>query len=258
MGSMDDKVAMTGDGQPAVAVPTPVPDPDRSGPAAPILAEEIPAEAVADEPETVAGRKSPLRRCIGSGRVGDKAGMVRFVVSPDGLLAPDLEETLPGRGLWLTADPTLVEKALSKGLFAKAARRAVKVPDDLPGMLRRLMRRRLLGLIGIARKGGGALAGFEKVQAALRSGVIGRPGGAGQKSVGLWLEACDGSDDGRTKLHGLAQARGIRLIDLFGRAELGAALGRDEAVHVVLAAGPLASQIRREVERLSALGGAGS
>lgn len=251
MVAVDDQAERSGDGRTAADAAS-MPE------ARAMVPEELAPEAMADEPESVAGRKSPLRRCIGSGRVGDKAGMVRFVIAPDGMLVPDLEETLPGRGLWLTTDPALVEKALSKGLFAKAARRAVKAPDDLPGMVRRLMRRRVLALIGIARKGGGALAGFEKVQAALRSGIIGRPGGAGQKSVGLWLEACDGSDDGRTKLYALAQALGVPLIDLFDRTELGAALGRDEAVHVVLAAGPLATQIRREVERLSALGGAGS
>lgn len=217
---------------------------------------ELDAEAQADEPEAVAGRKSPLRRCIASGKVQDKAGMIRFVIGPDQQVVPDVDETLPGRGLWLTAEAGLVEKALAKGLFAKAARRGVRPVPDLLALTRRLIRRRALGLVGLARKGGGALAGFEKVQAALRAGVIGRAGGAGQKSVGLWLEACDGSDDGRTKLYALAQALGVPLVDVFDRSELGAALGRDEAVHVVLAAGPLAQQVRREVARLSALGGA--
>lgn len=216
---------------------------------------ELDAEAQADEPEAVAGRKSPLRRCIASGKVQDKAGMIRFVIGPDQSVVPDVDETLPGRGLWLTAETALVEKVLAKGLFAKAARQGVKPVPDLLALTRRLIRRRALGLIGLARKGGGALAGFEKVQAALRSGIIGRSGGAGQKSVGLWLEASDGSDDGRTKLYALAQALGVPLVDAFDRSELGAALGRDEAVHVVIAAGPLATQMRREVERLSALGG---
>ncbi|MDG5495380.1 RNA-binding protein [Niveispirillum sp. BGYR6] len=247
MDAADNMTDQAGDGTgPVTVAPTPAYPP------------ELDAEAQADEPENVAGRKSPLRRCVATGRVGDKAGMIRFVVSPDGVLVPDVDETLPGRGLWLTADAKLVEKALTKGLFAKAARRAVKPVPDLPALLCRLVRRRALGLVGLARKGGGALAGFEKVQAALRSGCIGRSGGAGQKSVGLWFEASDGSDDGRTKLFALAQALGVPLVDVFDRSELGAALGRDEAVHVVLAAGPLAKQIRREVERLSALGGAGS
>ncbi|WP_044564265.1 DUF448 domain-containing protein, partial [Azospirillum sp. B4] len=50
------------------------------------------------EPEAVGGSKSPLRRCIASGVVGSKDGMIRFVVGPDGTVVPDVEETLPGRG----------------------------------------------------------------------------------------------------------------------------------------------------------------
>lgn len=219
-------------------------------PAPPGVPEVLPPEAQADEPEAVGGRKSPLRRCIASGRVQAKDHMIRFVLGPDGTVVPDLEETLPGRGLWLTADPALVEKALSKGLFAKAARRAVKVQPDLPALVRQLVRRRALDLVGLARKGGGAVAGFEKVQAALRTGRFGRG-----VAVGLWLEARDGSDDGRSKLRPLAQALSVPLVDLFDRAELGAALGRDEAVHAVLAAGPLAARLLREVDRVKALGG---
>lgn len=214
----------------------------------------VPAEEVdaGDEPEAVGGRHSPLRRCIATGTVGPKDGMVRYVVGPDGTVVPDVAESLPGRGLWLTADPALVEKALAKGLFAKAARRAVKVPPELLPTTAGLLRRRCLDLIGLARRGGGALAGFEKVQAALRSGQVGKAG-----RPGLWLEARDGAADGRGKLRGFAARAGVPLVMLFDRRELGEGLGRDEAVHAVLAAGPLTDRLRREVVRLAALEGSG-
>lgn len=216
----------------------------------PGVPEEIPPEAMGDEPEALGGKKSPLRRCIATGRVQEKDRMVRFVLSPDGDVVPDLEETLPGRGLWLTADPALVEKALSKGLFAKAARKSARPAPDLLPRLRAQVRRRALDLVGLARKGGGAIAGFEKVQAALRSGQFGKG-----IAVGLWLEARDGSADGRSKLRHLAEARSIPLVDAFDRAELGPALGRDDAVHAVLAGGPLTRRLLRELERLNGLGG---
>ncbi len=214
----------------------------------------VPAEQVeaGDEPEAVGGRHSPLRRCIATGVVGAKDGMVRFVVGPDGTVVPDVAETLPGRGLWLTADPALVEKAVAKGLFSKAARRTVKAPPELPSLTAGLLRRRCLDLIGLARRGGGALAGFEKVQAALRSGQVGKAG-----RPGIWLEARDGAADGRGKLGGFAARMGVPMVAVFDRRELGEALGRDEAVHAVLAAGPLADRLRREVVRLAALEGSG-
>ena len=201
------------------------------------------------EDEAVGGRASPLRRCIASGAVAPRDGMVRFVVAPDGSVVPDVEETLPGRGLWLTADPALVEKAVAKGLFSKAARRAVKASPDLLERTRTLVRRRCLELVGLARRGGQAVAGFEKVAMALRGGRVGKSGGG----IGLRLEASDGAADGRDKLTALAPD--VPMVDLFGRAELGPALGRDEAVHAVLGGGPLAARLLREAGRLADLTG---
>ena len=44
------------------------------------------------------------RRCIVTGDVQPKGGLIRFVVGPDGMVVPDLAEKLPGRGLWVSAD----------------------------------------------------------------------------------------------------------------------------------------------------------
>ncbi|MEC4592722.1 MULTISPECIES: RNA-binding protein [Nitrospirillum] len=218
---------------PQVSGPAMTPDPD-----APLLPE--------GEAEAVGGAKSPLRRCIASGVVGEKDGMIRFVVGPDGTIVPDVEETLPGRGLWLTADPALVEKAVAKGLFAKAARRSVRTPADLGAQVSGLLRRRCLDLVGLARRGGQAVAGFEKVAAALRAKAIGTRSG-----IGLRLEASDGAADGRSKLDALSP--GIPVVDIFDRGELGMALGRDDAVHAVVGAGPLVQRLQREADRLRAL-----
>lgn len=204
----------------------------------------------ADEPEVLGGKKGSLRRCVASFAVSPRDHMVRFVVGPDGSLVPDVEESLPGRGLWLTADPAMFEKAVARNAFAKAARRAVRVEKDLAARTVALLRRRCLELIGLACRGGGAVAGFEKVQAALRSGRFGK-----SAVPALWLEAADGAADGRAKLAPLAAAAGVPLVAVLDRRELGLALGRDEAVHAVLARGPLTARVLREFGRLAALAG---
>jgi ribosomal protein L7Ae-like RNA K-turn-binding protein len=51
------------------------------------------------------------------------------------------------------------------------------------------MNSRCLDLIGLARRSGAAVAGFEKVRAALAAG-----------DVALLVAASDGADDGREKL----------------------------------------------------------
>jgi len=228
-------------------VPHPARAPDFTAGTLDVPAEAAP-ETAAGEPEVLGPRRSPLRRCIASGRVQGKDLMVRFVVGPDGTLVPDVAETLPGKGLWLTADREVVEKALAKKLFARAARRTVTAAPDLRDRLTLLLRRRALDLLGLAARGGGVVAGFEKVQAALRSG---RLAPRSPHVPGLWLEAVDGAADGRAKLAPLASARGLAPVAAFDRAELGAALGRDMAVHVLLAAGPLADGLGRELRRMT-------
>ena len=125
--------------------------------------------------------KPPLRKCIVSGAARPKTEMFRFVIGPDGKVVPDLVERLPGRGLWLSAERDMVNTACAKGLFAKAARRMVKVPADLEEALEGLMVRRCLDLIGLARRAGDVVQGFEKARARFRSG-----------KGGVLLQASDG------------------------------------------------------------------
>jgi hypothetical protein len=180
-----------------------------------------------------------------------KAQLLRFVVAPDGTLVPDLAERLPGRGLWLQARQDMMAKACARNLFAKAAKRHVRVPDDLPRQVEALALRRCLDLLGLARRAGVVVAGFEKVKAALRGG-----------EVGVLVQADDAADDGRQKIQALARAVGaravgsqVRVLQFCGAADLGAAVGREAAVHVGIAPGRFAEGLIQEVQRLAGLRG---
>lgn len=190
--------------------------------------------------------RDPLRRCILTGTVQPKDGMIRFVVGPDGAVVPDLEGSLPGRGLWLTAERAVVQKAVARKAFARAARRPVAVDADLADRLSTLLARRCLNVIGLARRAGQVVAGFEKVREALRAGRVGRSG-----SPAVLLAAGDGAADGRAKLRALAG--GLPVLEDFEAAALGAALGRDLVVHAVLARGSLADRLRIDAGRYAGL-----
>jgi hypothetical protein len=154
----------------------------------------------------VAGRVSTTdgcRRCVVAGAVMPRAALIRFVVSPEGVLVPDIGAELPGRGLWLSARRDIIEMAVAGKQVARAARRNVIVPDDLAGRVEGLLARHCLELIGLARRAGEAVAGFEKVREWLRS----RPAGA-------LLAASDGAADGRGRLRGLAP--GLSVVDVRG------------------------------------------
>lgn len=205
------------------------------------------AQAACAAPDP-AEERGPLRRCVVTGAVQPKEGMIRFVVAPDGTVVPDLEERLPGRGLWLTSDRSALDKAVAKNIFSKAARRAVRAAPDLGERLERLLERRCLDQIGLARKAGQSVAGYEKVREALKTGRVGRGG-----APGLLLEASDGSVDQRGKIAALAPH--LPIVDLFDSAALAAALGRDHAVHAVMARGKLADGLARDAARLQGIRG---
>ena len=46
--------------------------------------------------------------------------LIRFVASPDDRIVADLACRLPGRGVWVTADRTLVAKAVKTKAFARS------------------------------------------------------------------------------------------------------------------------------------------
>ena len=204
------------------------------------------AEEIEREPHGAAGdddESGPLRRCLVTGESLPAETLVRFVLGPDGSVVPDLEGRLPGRGMWLSANRDVVNKALAKNAFARAARKPVNVPADLADRIEMLLARRCVELIGLARRAGQVTAGFDQVRAALAAVT-------GIGSAGVLVEAADGSGDGRSKLESLARGA-VTVVDTLTGEELGAAFGRDRFVHVLIAPGRLAERVQAEAKRLA-------
>lgn len=182
----------------------------------------------------------PLRRCIVTRETLPKEAMLRFVAGPEGALVPDVAGRLPGRGLWLSCAPGLLEQAMRKGAFPRAAKAQLRVPAELPAQVAELLRARLADSLGLARRAGQAVAGFQKVREALADG-----------RVALLLEAADGSPAERARLLGGHTPPVVLAL----RAEvLGRVFGRDIAAHVAVLKGRLAEVIAQDARRLSGLG----
>ena len=204
-----------------------------------ILAERTrPAAPPPPEPEDA----GPQRRCVVTRERQGKDAMVRLALAPDGRLVPDIEERLPGRGLWITARRDIVERAVTKRLLARAVGAEITVPPDLADRIQALLARRCLDLLGLARRAGQAVAGFEKVKAALERG-----------DVALLLQAADGSPEQRAKL--TPRGGAIPVVALFSGAELAEALGREVAVHVAVRKGGIADRLARDSARLAGFRG---
>jgi predicted RNA-binding protein YlxR (DUF448 family) len=191
-------------------------------------------------PATLA-QASRQRRDIVSGEVMEESRLIRFVAGPDGIVVPDLARKLPGRGLWVAANRTAVETAAKKGLFARAAKRRILAGPDLGGDVEGLLLKRLLAGLGLARKAGDLVTGFEKVNAAIISG-----------RAAFAVEATDGAEDGRRKIMGVfhRSPRPPELIGLFSSAELGLALGGENVIHTAFLAGRSAERWASEARRL--------
>jgi len=168
------------------------------------------------------------------------------VVGPDATIVPDVDERLPGRGLWVTADRAILARAVDKRLFGRGAHQAVQVDPDLAARVEALLARRCVDLLAMARRSGAAVAGLAKVRRALEAG---RPG--------LLLEASDGAADGRGRLRALAGDRPV--VAALTAAELAGAFGREHTVHgFVDSGGPgggLADRLRRDADRLAGFRG---
>lgn len=181
---------------------------------------------------------APCRRCIVSGESRETAALVRFAVGPDNQVVPDIAGSLPGRGIWVSADRDSVAAAVANRLFARAARRNVVVDEELPARVETLLRDRCIDLIGLARRAGGAVAGFDKVTAFLA-----------KNTAGVVFAASDAADGGRRKMQ--RGAAGVPLIEQLDRLELGRAFGRDQVVHAVVASGKIADSLLADARRLS-------
>jgi hypothetical protein len=183
------------------------------------------------------------RKCIVTGKVCDEAHLIRFVVSPDGEVTPDLAAKLPGRGMWVSADRKSLEQAVAKNHFSKAAKANVKASADLVARVEKLLARRMTDDMGMARRSGALVCGFDNVVRELD----------GAKPPAALVEASDGAADGRRKLVGSAKSRGLSpaLIDVLTSAEISLALGRENVIHAALKSGALAERLIFEARRLS-------
>lgn len=189
--------------------------------------------------------------------------MVRFVVGPDGTVVPDIAAKLPGRGYWVCATRQAVEKAVARHIFVKVAQRRVKeareaaikkagdggpplekllvkADPDLADQVEKLLSKSCLALLGLARRAGQLITGFDKVKEILR-----------RESDVVLLNAADGASDGVEKLQRIG--REAREINIFSRIELSLATGRENVVHAALLSGGIRDKLLIEIERLSGL-----
>lgn len=152
-------------------------------------------------------------------------------------MTPDLGAKLGGRGAWVSAERAMLERAIEKGLFARAFKSAAETPAGLIAAVEAGLERRALDALGLARRTGEAVAGFDQVKAALT-----------KDHVAALIAAADAGADGQAKLARIA--RGLPRIVGFPSTVLSAALGKAGVVHAALIKGAAATRFLTEARRL--------
>ena len=198
-----------------------------------------------------APRRARPRRDLASGKPAPRGLLVRFVVGPDRAVVPDIGRRLPGRGLWLSPRRDVLKMAAAgRGrLFARAAGGSVTVPQDLDRLVERLLVERVVSLLGLARRGGAAVAGFQRVHEFL-GGL--KPHG---DTPAVLFIAADASAPDRRRLKASVD---VVVSEVLTMAELGRAFGQDGSVFAAAAPGNVAREIDAEVGRLALLRAADS
>jgi hypothetical protein len=180
-------------------------------------------------------RSATMRMCAVTREVRPIGELIRFVVSPQGEVIPDLKRKLPGRGLWVSASRRTVAEAVRRNQFSRGFKREIRAAPTLPADTEALLVRSCTEALAMAAKAGQVVSGFSKVGGALE----------GREAAAL-IHASDGAADGIRKLDAIVrQKRGTSaespefpILDVLTSAELDLALGRSNVIHAALLAGP--------------------
>jgi uncharacterized protein len=184
-------------------------------------------------------RSATVRMCAVTRQVRPIDELIRFVVSPQGEVVPDLKRKLPGRGLWISASRQAVAEAVRRNQFGKGFRREVRPAAALAADTEALLVRSVVEALAMGAKAGQVVSGFSKVEDALRQRQA-------QAQIQALIHASDGAADGIRKLDALVrQNAGINdesnqfpVVTALTSEQLDLALGRSNVIHAALLAGP--------------------
>lgn len=201
--------------------------------------------AAADKAPQSDVRRSRTRLCAVTRETRDESELIRFVSGPDGVLVPDLKKKLRGRGVWVTANALMVQRAAQRGHFARGLKSKVVIPANLVEQIGEQLHQSVLRGLGLAKKAGYVVLGTDRIRQAIDS----------EELIAV-IHAIGASSDGTTKIdqklrHFLQDSpeNGI-ITGIFSSDELGLALGHTNVVHAALMESGVSRMVLRDIERL--------
>jgi uncharacterized protein len=185
-------------------------------------------------------KATPERSCVACRKANDKGSLLRFVLAPDGIVVPDLQQKLPGRGVYTCMKRACVQGAAQKKQFNRGFKTEVAPLDagELARQVGEKLESRIASYISLANKGGKVVSGSDQVMERLKQG-----------GAGILFVATDISVDIGEKFRGVAKLKGVRCMALFTKEQLGGLIGKElRSVLVILESGFVGS-ISLEMEK---------
>lgn len=183
----------------------------------------------------------PQRSCLGCKAARDKDRLIRFVLSPENEVLPDLDSKLPGRGAYTCLNRSCLVAAVAQKQFKRSFKQDVTVmpAEAMVEHVRRLLYDRVIGMIGLANKAGTLTGGGSMVSDALRSKV----------KPGLVLIATDVSEPIGAKIVVLADVNNVPYRTIITKDDFGAILGKAPRSAVAVKGGGFVSQLLKAIDR---------
>ena len=182
--------------------------------------------------------KETVRKCIVSGKVSEKDLLLRFTLTPDGVVVPDFKKKLPGKGVYVTNSKRLLTEAVVKGAFSKALKSKAKAGNELIEQVENLLRKQALDAVSLSRKAGILVFGLDKVLETIK-----------KNKAAFLLEASDSGQDGQKKAE--AAAKDIKIFKIFKSEELDKELAKESTVYLAFCKSKMADMVEEAFERLT-------
>lgn len=184
----------------------------------------------------------PRRTCIGCRENREQPDLLRFVLSPDGILTPDLMHKLPGRGAYTCLSYSCIRKACERKQFPRAFRIEVAGVDasELRERILRCMEERIASYLALANKAGKVVSGSDQVAGFLRKmSPVKR----------IVFLASDISEDIGQRIRTLAELNNVACVTLFDKERYGELLGKGLRSVVAVRGDGFVDKLTMEIER---------
>lgn len=181
-------------------------------------------------------KETEIRKCVLTGEVKPKEELLRFVLMQNGMILPDFNKKLNGRGFYISNSKKMLEGLTVKNRLSKILHTPTLISKDLPLLVENILSSNGLNAVNLARKSGDLVLGLEKVKDIIAKG-----------KAAFVIEASNAGDDGKQKI--TTMAKDLEKYILYDVETLSKALNRENTVYLAIKNTPMSKMVRLALKR---------